>query len=328
MNKHIMCMPEFESVLGNVIEDFISEKMACGYRYGTAAQLLRRFDRFLVESDWKTRALPKALIENWTKRREHESVLTHRNRFNITRQLLEFMRNRGLDVFVPDTRFVPIVRRAFAPYIYSQEEMRRLIQAADQLRPFPSSPERHIVLPEVFRLLYGCGLRAGEALGLTLADTDLDQGILTIRDAKFGKNRLVPIDPALTARLKCMRKRLGNRSPRAFLFPARNQERYAVSSISCVFRGLLNKSGIPYQGRRKGPRLHDLRHTFAVHRMTMWYEGGIDLGAMLPILATYMGHQSLLSTQKYLHLTIQLIADMADRLDGRFGDVIPGRNDR
>ena len=82
------------------------------------------------------------------------------------------------------------------------------------------------------------------------------------------------------------------------------------------------------QGRRKGPRLHDLRHTFAVHRMTMWYEGGIDLGAMLPILATYMGHQSLLSTQKYLHLTIQLIADMADRLDGRFGDVIPGRNDR
>jgi integrase len=182
-------------------------------------------------------------------------------------------------------------------------------------------------MPEIFRLLYGCGFRISEVLNLRVQDVDLNQGVLTVRQGKFRKDRLVPVALSLVNRLRKYEAGLGNRPPDAFFFPAPNGKAYSLRPVYTLFRKLLLQCGIPHEGRGKGPRLHDLRHGFAVHTLLRWYQEGADLNAKLPLLATYLGHESLSGTQRYLHLTAELFPEIVARADAAFGDVIPRRVD-
>ena len=203
--------------------------------------------------------------------------------------------------------------------------MKTLLQAVDQLPPDNRCPLRHLIMPEVFRLLYGCGMRGGEVTHLTVADVDLVAGIVTVQEGKFHKDRLVPMAPSLTARLQKYTRTLDARNPAAFFFPAPDGGPYSNQTVYGIFRRLLRECGIPHGGRGKGPRLHDLRHGFAVHRLQRWYRQGADLGTKLPVLATYMGHRSLLSTQHYLHITPEIFPQINARLDLYLGPIIPRR---
>jgi integrase len=209
--------------------------------------------------------------------------------------------------------------------LLSDEELKKFFHALDSLEPIGSSPTRHLVMPELFRLLYGCGFRVGEVLKLRLRDVDLQQGVITVRQAKFGKDRLVPPAPSLLNRLRVLVERFGNRSPEAFLFPGPDGDPFAWRTVYTVFRQMLMQCGITHGGRSKGPRVHDFRHLFAVHTLRRWYQNGEDLDAKLPLLATYLGHQNLSGTQYYLHLTADLFPEISARLDAAFGEVIPRR---
>ena len=213
----------------------------------------------------------------------------------------------------------------FSHRILTRAEVGKLLQAVDQLTPTARSPLRHIIMPEVFRLLCGCGFRLGEVLRLRLADVDLQQGILTVRDGKFGKDRLVPPAPALVLRLRKYAEHFGTRPPEAFFFPSPHGGPLCLRTVYSWFRKLLLQCGIPHAGRGKGPRVHDLRHGFAVHTLLRWYQEGADLEAKLPLLATYLGHRSLAGTQHYLHLTAELFPEITVRTNAAFGDVIPRR---
>jgi integrase len=215
-------------------------------------------------------------------------------------------------------------RYEFKPRIFTHEEIRRIFHELDHWRHFAHLPLRHIVMPELFRTLYGCGLRVGEALSLKVRDTDLEHGVLTIRHAKFDKDRQVPMAPSLTARLQAYADRLGLREPDAYFFPASNGGRLQHGPVYTLFRNILWKMEIPHIGGGHGPRVHDLRHTFAVHRLLEWYQQGADLNAMLPRLSTYLGHRNMEGTQRYLHLTADLFPEVSKRLDNKFGHVIPG----
>jgi integrase/recombinase XerD len=179
------------------------------------------------------------------------------------------------------------------------------------------------VMPELFRVLYGCGLRVGEAVRLTVADVDLMAGILRILQGKFRKDRLVPVAAKLQQRLKTYAAALGHRSPEERFFPSPRGGSYRPESIYWIFRQLLQSASIAHGGRGHGPRLHELRHSFAVHRLEQWYRAGEDLNVKLPFLATYMGHRSMAGTQWYLQLTQALFTDLAIRLESAFGHVIP-----
>jgi integrase/recombinase XerD len=185
---------------------------------------------------------------------------------------------------------------------------------------------RHLIMPEVLRLLYGCGCRVSEVLHLRVTDVDLDRGILTVRDAKFGKDRLVPPAVPLVQRLQRYAARMGPRPPDAFFFPSPTGGPWNLGSVYWLYRELLLQCGIPHAGRGKGPRVHDLRHTMAVHTLLRWYREGADLDAKLPVLATYLGHQSLAGTQRYLHLIAELFPEITARANAGFGDVIPRRS--
>jgi len=303
---------------------FVEEKRALGCRYDSSALMLVRFDRFLLDHQTTTPDLPKAVIEAWARRRSHESVSTTQLRISLVRQFCLFLIRRGFAPYLPGTHLVPKGRSSFVPYIFTQGQVSRFLGAADQMPPSPYSPRRNVIFPLMFRLLYGCGLRAGEARHLRIKDLDPARGILTIREAKFRKDRLVPVAPTLAARLRSYAAiHLNGKGPDDLVFPAPYGGPFAHQTVHETFRELLWACRISHGGRGCGPRLHDLRHTFAVHRLMQWYRNGADLDVALPVLATYLGHVSLSGTQKYLRLTAEMYPDLIAALQARFGEVIP-----
>jgi len=315
----------FRSPLAPLMEQFVREKQACGYRYLTGTRSLQRFDRFLCDAALATQTLPRTVTRPWLAKRPHESAGTHQHRISLVRQFAGFMSRLGYPADVPDSSLVARNRPGFSPHIFTHAEVSRLLAAVDQLAPTAHAPLRHRVMPEVFRLLYGCGFRISELLRLRVADVDLDQGVITVREGKFGRDRLVPPAVALVRRLQQYAAGFDSRAADAFFFPSHHDGPWFKGTVYNTFRQLLHQCGIPHAGRGKGPRVHDFRHTFAVHTLLRWYREGADLDARLPILATYLGHQSLAGTQRYLHLTAELYPEIIRRTNAAFGDVIPRR---
>jgi integrase/recombinase XerD len=315
----------FRSPVGSLMEQFVQEKQACGYRYGEETRLLARFDRFLCDEALSQRELPRSISRKWLAKQRHESASTQQHRIGIVRQFAMYLCRLGYPADVPERSLAAKNAGSFSPRILTHAEVQQLLHAVDQLTPTARAPLRHLIMPEVFRLLYGCGFRLGEVLHLRVADVDLDRGVLTVREAKFGKDRLVPPSLPLVQRLQKYAAGMGDRSPDAYFFPSPSGGTWSLSAIYRQYRELLLRCGIAHAGRGKGPRVHDLRHTMAVHSLLRWCREGADLDVKLPVLATYMGHKSLAGTQRYLHLTAELFPEITVRANAAFGDVIPRR---
>lgn len=198
-----------------------------------------------------------------------------------------------------------------------------MLTAIDKIHVDARAPQRHLVMPALFRVLYACGLRVGEALRLRISEVDLEEGVLTIRQGKFRKDRLVPMSPSLHAYLRRYDGQMGHRAADARFFPAPHGGVYSLHAPYMAFRWMLRIAKIPHGGRGRGPRIHDLRHTFAVRRLEAWYREGADLNAKLPVLSTYLGHESMSGTQRYLQLTAELYPDLAKRIEPSFGSFTP-----
>jgi integrase/recombinase XerD len=316
----------FQSVLSACLEKFLQEKHACGYAYHEATRILRHLDKFLVQEELAAYELPGCLARKWLAKKAHESARTHRQRITVTRQFSRFLLRLGYSAYVPDFTLAARNPSTFVPRMLTDEELPRFFQAVDSLEPTARSPLRHLIMPEVFRLLFGCGFRVREVLKLRVRDVDLQQGIITVRQGKFRKDRLVPPALSLVNRLRKYAAHFENRPPDAIFFPGPGVRPYSLRTIYGLFRQLLLQCGIPHAGRGKGPRIHDARHLFAVRTLRRWYRDGEDLDAKLPLLATYLGHQNLSGTQYYLHFTPELFPEITARADAAFGDVIPRRS--
>lgn len=315
----------FHSPVAALMEQFVQHKQACGYKYGEAVRILARFDRSLCDGGLSQCELPRALSRQWLAKQAHESASTHQGRIRVVRQFAMYMRRLGYPADVPDRSLTWKCSAGFSPRILTPGEVRQLLHAVDQLTPTARAPLRHLIMPEVFRLLYGCGFRLSEVRHLRVADVDLNRGIVTVREAKFGKDRLVPPALALVERLRRYADGMGPRSADAYFFPSPSGGPWSLTAVYSLYRELLLRCGIAHAGRGKGPRVHDLRHAFAVHTLLRWCREGADLDAKLPVLATYMGHRSLAGTQRYLHLTAELSPEITVRANAAFGDVIPRR---
>ncbi len=317
----------FKSSLAPLMEQFVQEKRAIGYKYEVGAVALMHLDRFLADQAPEDGGLSRSTVRKWLAKDPHEHPRTQQTRFSAARQFAEFLCRHGYPAYIPDASLWAKGGTSYQPRIFTHAEVRQLLQEADRMAPSAGSPLRHLVMPEVFRLLYGCGFRIGEVLKLRIDDVDLNQGVLTVREGKFRKDRLVPPALPLVERLRSYDAAVsavtGARPGDAFFFPSVHGGPYRIGTIYVAFRRLLFGCGIPHGGKGKGPRVHDLRHTFAVHAMLRWYREGADLDAKLPVLATYLGHQSLMGTERYLHLTAELFPEVAVRVNAAFGDVIP-----
>jgi integrase len=313
----------FTSALGPWLRDFVLEKRAVGYRYISEQHTLERLNRYLVEIGHKEASLPRAVLDGWLARTLHESQSTQFARVSVVRQLARFLQQHDVlaEFRAPPSR---LREHRFLARIFSPDEVARMFAAIDKIRVDARAPERHLVMPALFRVLYACGLRVGEALRLRVSEVDLDAGVLTIRQGKFRKDRLVPLAPSLHAYLRRYHEEMGKRAADAVFFPAPHGGVYTLRAPYTAFRWMLRTAKIPHGGRGEGPRVHDLRHTFAVRRLEAWYRDGADLTTKLPVLSTYLGHESLAGTQRYLQLTAELYPDLAKRLAPPFGVPSPG----
>jgi site-specific recombinase XerD len=205
----------------------------------------------------------------------------------------------------------------FVPYIYSPQQLQGLL---DAIASFPN--RKHTLSGDTLRvlllLLYGAGLRISEALSLTLDDVDLSAAMLTIRDSKFYKTRLVPVGPRLNQELtEYQQKRTPQGlSPQRMFFLTRHGTPVACQLVERAFDRLRSHAGVQRpSGAYPPPRLHDLRHSFAVHRLILWYRQGADVQKLLPRLATYLGHVEIDSTQHYLTMTPDLLREACSRFE-------------
>jgi len=204
------------------------------------------------------------------------------------------------------------------PYIYSQEELKRLLDVTSAACS-SHVPLDAYVLRALILILYGACLRHGEALRLTMQDVNLDEAVLHIRESKFYKSRLVPLGADLNGameRYARQRNQIFGQEPDAPFFCFRDGRPLSQSAVRRAFR----RQRILANIRREGgascqPRLHDLRHAGAVHRLISWYRSGADLQLLLPQLATYLGHIDLAGTQRYLTLTPELLHEASARFE-------------
>jgi integrase/recombinase XerD len=240
-------------------------------------------------------------------------------KYHALKGFFRFAVSRGHMDKAPLPEVLPKRAPHFVPHIYSRDDLRRLLGAIPSYRRYRARIE-----PETFRaillLLYGSGLRAREALNLTPADVDLTNAVLTVRDTKFFKSRLVPVGRDLRGVLTEYARWRAERYP-AFgdgdrFFLGKRGAPIHLATLEDAFQRLRGHAGVrrPKDARYQ-PRLHDLRHTFAVHRLTEWYRQGADVQRLLHHLSVYLGHAHLAATQVYLTVTPELLDEAGARFE-------------
>ncbi|MCI0391927.1 MAG: tyrosine-type recombinase/integrase [Acidobacteria bacterium] len=303
--------------LKEVIADYLALRRALSPGFDALEQSLNAFCRVVGEESEITDVTPeqvKAFLDG-------TGQLTNywHHKYSGLLGFYRYAIGRGYLASTPLPTVTPQPPPSLVPYIYTRDELSRLFRATSTYR------RKHRVLePYTFRaillLLYGAGLRVSEALGLTLADVDLTAALLTIRQSKFDKTRLVALGTELTQEMRqyaAQRHQNGHdQSSSAPFFVGRHGERISCGAVEGSFQTLRKSAGIcRTDGARYQPRLHDLRHAFAVHRLTTWYQEGKDVQKLLPLLATYLGHIDLASTQIYLTMTPELLDAACERFE-------------
>jgi integrase/recombinase XerD len=312
----------FESILGELISGYIEEKKAVGYKYKKGSSLLKQFDTLAAKENLLEMKLPKELVLLWTEKRQNETASTRNGRISIIRGLATYMVRLGYEAYIFPAASISIDRYSYVPYIFSEIEIQNIFTICDSYPISDVSPHRHLILPLLFRILYGCGLRISEALNLSLKDVDLNQGTLFIRDTKFGKERMVPMAETLTERCRLYVEKIHHFKPSdTFFFSSPYGGRYKESTIYKLFRMILWRAEISHSGR--GPRLHDLRHSFAVHCLKKWVLNEEDITNLLPYLSAFLGHVDLRGTQHYLRLTADLYPKIIVSVEQHFSALIP-----
>src|SRR3984893_3968054 len=220
-----------QSVWSVCMKKFLQKKYACGYSYREATRILRRLDDFVVQEGLATCELPGPIARKWLAKKAHESAQTQRQRITLVRQFSRFLLRLGYSAYEPDSTLAARNRSSCIPRMLSDEELLKFFQAVDALKPTARSPLRHLIMPEVFRLLFGCGFRVGEVLKLRVRDVDLDQGIITVRQGKFRKDRLVPPALPLVNRLHNYAAHFEKRPPDAIFFPAPSGRPFSLRTV-------------------------------------------------------------------------------------------------
>ena len=315
----------FTGPLAAIFHGLIAEKQGAGYQYDATAHDLVPLDRFSVEAGHREASLPRELVLRWAVKRDHETEATRQHRISLIRIVGDYMQRCGYPAYVHPRHAAGTSARRHIPYIFSRVELARLFTCIDACEPDRASPVRHRVLALLFRLLYGSGLRISEALALQVEDIDLSLGTVRVRHAKFGKERVVPLHPSLVGRLReyLQAPFLLTATDRT-VFPSPHGGAYRADTVYRYFRRFLWAAGISHGGRSQGPRVHDLRHTFAVHCLKGWVTDGVDLSVALPYLSAYLGHSGLKGTQDYLRLTADLYPNIVAAVEHRFGPLLPG----
>lgn len=302
------------AVLARHVEEYLRLRRALGFKLKFEGQVLPQFVAYLDAIGAQSVTVEAAI--SWTRLSEGAKPVTLSHRLGAVRGFARYLATIDPATEIPPTGLFGKQQRR-APYVYSPEEIGRLVQAAGRLR----QPLRAATFEALFGLLAVSGMRVGEALRVLRGDVDLTTGVIRVRHAKFDRDRLVPLHPSATKALR------GYATRRDRLCPQPRTESFFISSVGTALRhgsvhatfvSLLAPAGLPTATGGR-PRIHDLRHSLVVNTLIGWQRDGVDVAARLPVLSTYLGHVSPASTYWYLSAVPELMQLAATGLERRFG---------
>jgi len=299
-----------------LVTNYLAFKKSLGMRFRSETTTLRSFCRALGDID-VTQVHPDSVLvflsgKGPVTRQWHQ-------KFKILKGFYRFAIARGYVDRCPLPNTIPKLPPSLLPYVYSREEIARLLAATETLES-PMSLLQASTFRTLLLSLYATGLRISEALSLTLNDIDLSGALLVVRNTKFFKTRLVPIGPDLVGELSAYdakhRQLPLPRGEDSAFFVTRSGHHLSYDRVNAIFQILRKRACIHREPEaRYQPRIHDLRATFAVHRLLSWYREGRDVQTLLPWLSTYLGHVDIAGTQQYLRLIPELLQQANNRFE-------------
>jgi integrase/recombinase XerD len=309
------------SALADALSDYLALRSGLGHKLADAARVLPRFVAWMDDTGQSTLTIAAAL--EWCQQQPSagpDSVVWP-HRMTAVRGFARYLTGIDPATQVPPLGLLPERRHWAPPFVYTPDDITTLLHGAGGL----ASPLRAATYETLFGLLAVTGMRVGEAIRLDQSDVDFDTGVIRIRESKFGKSRLVPVEPSTVEALRSYSNRRGQfrvLPDNDSFFVSLTGRRLIYVSVDEVFRQLRAQGQIG-KGSTVRPRIHGLRHTFAITTLIGWYRDGVDVAARLPWLSTYLGHRDPRSTYWYLSAAPELLAIAADRLEPMIGKVLP-----
>jgi len=309
--------------LRQALREYLSTRRALGFKLNHAGQRLQDFVTFMEHR--RASYITQALALAWAQQPQDVQPATWTQRLSHVRGFARYRSAIDPRTEIPPRGLLPFQPNRARPYLYSDEEIRRLLSAALKI---PCHYERSGLRPWLYHCLFGLlsvtGLRLGEVCNLELDDVDLDAALLTIRGAKFGKTRLVPLHvttcDVLADYIERRQQHWAGRPVSAYLFVSNRGTQLDAADIHRTFYALSRQIGLRGPSDRHGPRLHDFRHRFATNTLVRWYRANQGPERLLPILSAYLGHVHVADTQWYLSASPELMHEAMRRLERRWED--------
>jgi len=309
------------TTLREAVGEYLSLRRSLGFKLHEAGKLLLAFVQFMEEH--RSSSITTRLALAWAQQPSTVQPAEWARRLSVVRTFARHRSATDPRTQIPPEGLLPYRPKRARPYLYSEEEIRSLLRAALRM---PYRYERDKLRPRAFYCLFGLlsvsGLRLGEARNLELQDVDLKAAVLTIRGAKFGKTRLVPLHASTCAVLgdyiARRQRHWTGRAVSSYLFVSNQGHRLDGGEIHRTFYALSRQIGLRGPSDRRGPRLHDLRHRFATNTLVQWYRSGQDPERRLPLLSAYLGHVHVADTQWYLEGSPELMREAMQRLQQRW----------
>lgn len=308
----------YSSVLAPYMKHLLKVKSSAGVSAHRTKWILKEFDDFANSEQLTNPHITEAFVKRWRATRIADCDRTLYAKYSVWSQLTKTMSRCGCECFIPHLPKQP--KSDFTPYIFTPEQMAAIFTAADGCRLYDIRMGTALIaIPAILRLLYSTGMRVSELLSIRNSDVHLDEHYILLRKTKNGSERIVPIGASMESVLKRyvdFRDRMpikGISGNASFLFVKSDGTAISQGVVYTNFRKILDICGIPHFGNHHGPRVHDLRHTFAVHSLVQMGRAGMDLYTGLPILSTALGHHSLTATEQYVRLTCSMYPELEER---------------
>ncbi len=309
------------NTLRQALHEYLSLRRNLGYKLREAGKALFDFVTFMEQQG--ALYITEALALDWAQQPANVQPAYWAQRLSFVRGFARYRSSSDPRTQIPSPGLLPFQPKRARPYLYSDAEIERLLRAALEM---PHRYERGALLPRVYYCLFGLlsvsGLRLGEARNLELQDVDLEAGVLTVRNAKFGKTRLVPLHAStckvLAEYLARRQDHWAGRAVSSYLFVSSRGNRLDSGQIHRAFYVLSRQIGLRGASDSHGPRLHDLRHRFATSTLVNWYRADQDPERLLPLLSAYLGHVHVADTQWYLEGSPELMLEAMHRLERRW----------
>jgi integrase len=306
---------EYRSVFAPYFDSFLKMKDTMGYGLIKFRGIFLELDRFFIETGVTDAYITSEQIAAWRITCVNEKVRTLYYKYSVLSQFCRYMCHLGHECYIP--RLPRQKNLDFIPYVFNHEEMESIFRECDrQTMPFANMNIALFAIPALIRFLYSTGVRIGEALSIKNVDVDYSRHRIIIGGTKNKMQRMIPLNSSLEEVMK-QYETYRNRMPvedltdkDSFFFVSANGKQIAKHTAYLWFIKVLSQCGIPNIGKYQGPRLHDIRHTCAVHALEKMVKSGVDIYCALPILSIFLGHKTIKGTEKYVRMVKEIYPDI------------------